>query len=832
MRVRERIVFMARVVCLAAVGLSLACASVAQKAVSPAELLGRPVGVDFQLADWREVSGYFAKLAADSPRVDIAKVGMTTEGRDFLLATISSERNLARLDEIKRNAALIADPRGLTEEQRQHALDGCVPIVMISNAMHSTETAAPQFAMELAWKLATSDEEPYASAREKLVVLILPCTNPDGLDHVVDWYRKTVGTPYEGSGLTKLYQLYAGHDNNRDWFMLTQAETRIVTELLYSTWHPHVYWDVHQQGSNAERMFVPPFRDPLDPNLDPAVMAGIGLLGTRAVLDMTREGLSGVATGVTFDQWWNGGNRNVPVRHNIIGLLTEAASVNVASPIFLKPSDLKAPGGKGSYAPSVNFLMPWPGGWWRLRNIIDYEQGFARSLLRSLAAEPRVWLASAMSAAQRAIDKGATDTPRAWVIPSDNSDRGAVRRLVDTLLCGGVEIHVAHDKLNVDGREYPAGSLVIRRDQPYGQHVADLFEVQHYPDGDPPYDVAGWTLPALLGVQRVEAMHPVQGELARVRTAAESVEKFASGAGADALSSADSDSWSAVFAKLGKGESLTWLAPNGVFAAGAKDVAHSENRVLHALPRVGLYSPWSGSNDEGWMRWLFDTAKLPYVTVRNEMLRPGKLRSVIDVLILPDVSSSTLDQGRAPGSAPDEFTGGLDPEGSIAIEEFVRDGGTLITIGDASAWAIKLFELPLSQSTKEKDMADFSCPGSVLRAIPESSWLTAGLPSSLALFFSGNTAWKVTDSKPGDHSITTLLRYAPTEVLISGWIRKPEAIADKAAWVRAEHGRGAIHLFAFSPHYRGWSQDTFQLLFRAILLDGILPDGTSLGRPK
>ena len=223
---------------------------------------------------------------------------------------------------------------------------------MISNAMHSTETAAPQFAMELAWKLATSDEEPYASAREKLVVLILPCTNPDGLDHVV--------------------------------------ETRIVTELLYSTWHPHVYWDVHQQGSNAERMFVPPFRDPLDPNLDPAVMAGIGLLGTRAVLDMTREGLSGVATGVTFDQWWNGGNRNVPVRHNIIGLLTEAASVNVASPIFLKPSDLKAPGGKGSYAPSVNFLMPWPGGWWRLRNIIDYEQGFARSLLRSLSAEPRV----------------------------------------------------------------------------------------------------------------------------------------------------------------------------------------------------------------------------------------------------------------------------------------------------------------------------------------------------------------------------------------------------------------------------------------------------------
>src|SRR5882672_4716872 len=561
MRVREQVPCMVRSTCSAVVGLSLVCGAAAQKTAAPAEHLGRAVGVDFQLADWREVSSYFAKLAADSPRVDLAKVGTTTEGRDFLLATISSERNLARLDEIKHNAALIADPRGLSEEQRQAAIDGCVPIVMISNAMHSTETAAPQFAMEFAWKLATSDEEPYASAREKLVVLILPCTNPDGLDHVVEWYRKTVGTPYEGSGLTKLYQLYAGHDNNRDWFMLTQAETRIVTELLYSTWHPHVYWDVHQQGSSAERMFVPPFRDPLDPNLDSAVMAGISLLGTRAVLDMTREGLSGVASGVTFDQWWNGGNRNVPVRHNILGLLTEAASVNVASPIFLKPTDLKAPGGKGAYAPSVNFLMPWPGGWWRLRNIIDYEQAFARSLIRSLSAEPRVWLASAMSAAQRAIDKGNTDTPRAWVIPSDNADRGAVRRMVDTLLLGGVEIDVARNKLDVDGREYPAGSLVIRRDQPYGQHVADLFEVQRYPEGDPPYDIAGWTLPALLGVQRVEAMHPVEGELARVRSAAESVEKFTTSAGADVLPSTDSDAWTAVFAKLGKGERLTWTSP-------------------------------------------------------------------------------------------------------------------------------------------------------------------------------------------------------------------------------------------------------------------------------
>jgi hypothetical protein len=237
------------------------------------------------------------------------------------------------------------------------------------------------------------------------------------------------------------------------------------------------------------------------------------------------------------------------------------------------------------------------------------------------------------------------------------------------------------------------------------------------------------------------------------------------------------------------------------------------------MPRVGLYSPWSGSSDEGWMRWLFDTSKLPYVTVRNEMIRAGKLASFVDVLVLPDVSTSTLDAGRAPGSAPSEYTGGLDPEGAIAIEEFVRDGGTLIALGGASSWAIQLFQIAVTDATKEKDASEFSCPGSVLRTIPEESWLTAGLSDSIAVFFSGNTAWKLQEGKKDEPAPKVLLRYAPTELLLSGWIKKPEVIAGKAAWVRAEHGKGSVHLFAFSPQYRGWSQQSFQLLYRAILLD-------------
>ncbi|MCH8825249.1 MAG: peptidase M14, partial [Planctomycetes bacterium] len=449
----------------------------AQNITTPDEHLGRPLGVDFQLADWDEVSSYYHKLANESPNVTTLKVGETTEGRDFLIAIISSPDNLANLDEIKQYSRILSDPRGKSQAQQKEAVENGKVILFVSCQMHSTETGGSQFSMQFIYDLATSNDEPYKSTRENVVVVVY-VTNPDGLDHVVNWYRETVGTPHEASSLLKLYQYYAGHDNNRDWFMLTQTETRIVTELLYLKWRPQIYWDVHQQGSKRERMFVPPFRDPLNPNLDPAIISGIDALGSRALLDMTRNGLAGISTGVSYDMWWNGGNRNVPVRHNIIGLLTEAASVNIASPIFIPLSELSAPRGLDGYVPSNQFPNPWPGGWWRLRDIIDYELSFGRSLLGSLSREPQTWLSNSLEAAQRAIDDANHSVPRAWLIPSDNRDPDAVRRLVDVLLLSGVEIHVTDAAIQADGRTYPSGTIVIFRQQPYGSHVKDLFEVQ------------------------------------------------------------------------------------------------------------------------------------------------------------------------------------------------------------------------------------------------------------------------------------------------------------------------------------------------------------------
>ena len=806
--------------------LALLCAAPAPAipqgvATSPAEHLGRPVGADFELADWQEVSGYFLRLAQESPRVIVERVGTTTEGRDFLLAAISSEENLGRLDEIRAAARRLADPRGLADEERARVLAAARPILFVSIAMHSTETAAPQLGMELAHLLATSDEEPYASARRELVVLIAPCLNPDGLDRVVAWYRRTVGTPYEAEGLLELYQHYAGHDNNRDWFMLSQAETRIVTELLYSRWFPQVYWDVHQQGSSGERLFVPPYRDPLNPNLDPGVIAAIGQLGARALFDMTREGFTGVSTGVSYDMWWNGGNRNVPVRHNIAGLLTEAASVNLASPVFLRRTDLRAPRGLGDYAPSNRFPAPWPGGWWRLRDIIDYEHGFARSLLASLAREPRLWLENALAAAERAIEQGRTDAPAGWLVPSDEHDVAAVRRLMDALLLSGIELHVAEQPFEADGRPWPAGSIVIRRDQPYGQHVKDLFEVQRYPDGDPPYDVAGWTLPLLLGVRRVELVAAPEAILRRATTLDEALAGFRPPPEPPLLDARDGDSWRAAFRHLAQGGTLAFgdEGERVVLDLAAEGVA---------APRIGLYSPWSGSMDEGWMRWVFDTFEVPYVRVRNEMVRAGDLRDFLDVLVLPGPSTRTLDAGRTPGTVPAEFAGGLAPEGAGAIADFVHGGGRLVAVGDSAAWAIELLRLPLVDVTRGERAGDFSCPGSVVRVVPEDAGdATLGLPPSLHVFFDRSAAWEIEpEEERADEAeargelpeVEVLLRYAPTRVLSSGWIRSPGTIAGRAAWVRADVGDGVVHLFGFRPQYRGWSQAAFALLFRALLL--------------
>jgi hypothetical protein len=811
--------------------LLLVCPCWAQKVIPPAEHLGHAVGADFRLPGWKVVSDYYRHLASATPHVKLQSVGKTTEGRDFLVATISSEENLERLEEIKRYTKQIADPRGLSNADKRQAVARGKVVLFITPAMHSTEVAATQMGMEFAWLLATSEEEPWRTARQTAVVVMTPTLNPDGLDHVSEWYLKNVHTPYEGAALPKLYQYYTGHDNNRDWFMLTQAETRHLSKLIYQDWHPQILWDVHQQGNLEERMFVPPFKDPLNPNIDPLTVAAVNLVGTRAVLDMTRDGLTGIATGVSYDNWYVGGNRNVPTRHHMIGILTEAASANLASPVFQPASALKNPLGKGKYERSNQFVAPWPGGWWHVRDIIDYELAFGRSLLSSINREPRLWLSNAMRAAEQSIERAKSGTS-AWLIPNDNLDRSAVRRLVEALLGTGVEVHVSKASFMADGHGYADGTIVLRTDQPYGNYVKDLFELQKFPPDEKPYDTCGWTLPLLLGIRRVEVVGPLKAELQLVKTADEALAGFRGDPRAkDGLhSAADADTWSAMVQELkaDRGTRLIIEGPNeGLFDPRNADNSNEKRPAainIRRMPRIGVYAPWTGSMDEGWLRWTLDHFKIPFVTVRNETLRAGELRDLFDVLVIPDVTRRSLDDGREPGSAPSELTGGLAPEGAIAIEAFVREGGKLVAWADSCSWVVEQFGLPVVEVTGESSGKGFLCPGSVLRGVVESSWITAGLPHDVSVFFDNSKGWREMTKAEMDKAqisarpVRTLLRYAPNRLLLSGKIDQPEVIEGRSAWLMAPHGEGTIHLLGFSPHFRGWTQQTMHLLFRALML--------------
>jgi len=338
-------------------------------------------------------------------------------------------------------------------------------------------------------------------------------------------------------------------------------------------------------------------------------------------------------------------------------------------------------------------------------------------------------------------------------------------------------------------------------------------------------------------------VQPFDAPLERVSDATRAVAPFApdprlASAPEGTLSTRDGGAWRKLARALRESPDRQWSFAAGGERAGLvlprEQAQEIDAPLALSLPRIGVYSPWQGSVDEGWTRWMLDASEIPFTSVKNEMLRAGALARFVDVLVLPSLAPALLDAGRAEGSVPPAYEGGLDPEGAIAIEEFVRSGGTLVTFGTSGTWAIELMALPLADETRpqagpataSESAVDFACPGSVLRVIPEPHALCADLPGSIGVFFSESSAWRVLSSEdakkasladPGN--VEVLARYAPTRLLLSGWIRGGERIEGDAAWVRVKHGKGRVHLFGFRPQFRGWTQASFPLFVRSLLLD-------------
>jgi len=838
---------------------------------SPEEFLGHKVGADRKLADYNQILAYFERLDKESGRISVLTIGKTTLGKPMIMAVITSEENMARLKTYREITKRLRDARGLTtEEAKRLSKEGKV-IIMITCSLHSSEIAASQMAMELAHKLVTGQVSlDVDRVLKEVIVLLVPTTNPDGHQMVTDWYRKYVGTKYEGGRMPWLYHHYAGHDNNRDWFMLNLAETKAITKVLYHDWIPQIHIDEHQMGETDARLFVPPFMDPPNPNVHPLLWQGVGLCGMSMAYDLQKNDFKGVVYGREYTGWWDGACDNTGWLHNTICLLSEMASVNIASPIYVDPTELP----KLNIEKRMQLPDPWPGGWWRLRDIVDYELSFSLSLIKTAFLHKEDFLYNFYKMCRDSIEKTEEEQPFAFVIPKTQHDYPSMLRMLDILMSGGAEIHKAKEDFVADGKTYPAGSFVVLMSQPYRPYVQTLLEKQKYPDMRlypggppiPPYDTAGWTFPLQMGVRCDRIHNPFKTNLTKLeKVLYSSMPPPQKNSSFIVLDSRLNNSYSIVFHLIKDKEdkveiyrSKDIIKKDGFNVAAGSFLIKNTPHIQAVIPgllekwhvkayvlesvneipktllkkhRVGLYQSWRSNMDEGWTRYVFDDMEIPFVTLHNKDFKATKkskvnLNSKFDVIVFADENSDVIKTGKPRQDSPydiystdmpPEYEGGIGKEGVEALKTFVEQGGILVTLNNACGLVFKEFNIPVRNILERVDRNKFICPGSILKIkVDNKSPIGYGMPKEAAAMFSRSLALR-TRIPSGEWDRKVVASYAKEDVLLSGWLLGEDVIARKAAVVDVTYKKGHIILIGFRCQHRAQSHGTYKFLLNALL---------------
>jgi hypothetical protein len=738
---------------------------------TPESVLGFVPGTDRKLVEWPTLVDYFRRLAAASDRVTFRDLGRTTNGAPFIAVVVSSATNLGRLDELLAINAKLADPRTIASDEERAALlrDGRA-IVLVTSSIHSTEVGGHLSPTVIAHRLASGTDPDVQRILDEAVLVLVPSLNPDGVNIVSRWYNATLGTEAEGTSPPELYHPYVGHDNNRDWYAFTQVETQITIDSLHNVWHPQIVHDMHQQGAFGSRLFLPPFLDPVEPNVDPLIVWGFNTLGTAMAWDLAGQGKRGVVVSATYDAW-------TPARayqhyHAGVRILSETASARLATPIEVRPEQLQGRRGFETDVASWNFPQPWEGGRWTLADIVEYQSAAALALLRQAAANRELWLRNFLAIGERAV-RGWEGWPRAFVVPREGQPEAALRTMLGILQRGAVEIRTALQPMSVDGRSYPAGTYVIDLRQPYGAFAKALLERQEYPDlrqypGGPPrapYDVTAHTLPLLMGVHVDRVRDTVTVPLS---------------------------------------EPVQIPSPSYAYAAVSQPAGRP----------IGLYRSFTAPMDEGWTRWVFDTWGVPYQSLEDSVIRAGGLHARFGAIVVPSMSGRQIERGLS-DSYPARYRGGLGTAGVQALREFVQAGGTLVTLDDASRWAIEAFSLPVRDASEGLDDQTFYAPGSIFRLhLRSGDPLAAGVPDTTIAWYEGGPLFEVSDTAAA--RAIGWYPQAGEDVLLSGWVLGPERAAGRGALVEARVGRGRVVLFGFRPQYRGQTLATYPLLFNAL----------------
>jgi hypothetical protein len=845
------------------------------KVTSPEEFFGFQMGADRKIARWDKIVEYFYLLEKQSNKIKVINMGPSTEGNPFLLSIITSAKNLKNLEKIRKMNAKLSDPRGLKEKKIEGLIQKGKAVVCQSMSLHATEIGGTQMAPELAYDLLTKEDEETQRILENVVFLMIPSFNPDGQIIVTDWYNKWLGTEYEGIGPPVLYHKYVGHDNNRDAFMTNMVESKYAAKILFTDWHPQAYQDHHHMGSYGARLYIAPYCEPIRPYADPLIWRELSWYGAHMAYKLEENEKTGIINDAQYAGWGHFGFHWIGNFHNITSMLTESASARLATPVYVHPSQLTSGGdstlrGFAHYKPQTNFPHPWLGGWWRLRDIVEQQKIASWALLDMAARNKETVLRNAYMKAKRQTERGAEETPKAYIISPFQHDSLTAAKLVEKLLVQGIEIKRAKKDFTVDGLTYPKGTYIIFLAQPKMGLIKNLLGKTLYPDdpwsregdGSPrrPYDTATDTMAEFMGV-RVDPIESIfKGSFEVVTEPPKPAGSVGSSTFGYLFDSRLNDSFKAANILLGKGVKLMRVdepvtVGGAVFPAGAfvasvgsegllKELAQDIGIDFHPFekeltvkvhdvkkPRVAMYQRYYGGNmDEGWTRFALEQFAFPYTTVMDKEIKEGNLAEKYDVLILPSdatpiITGENLEEYYArrargvgaPPKYPPEYRSGIGKEGVENLKKFVEEGGKLVTFNEACEFAIEKFGLRLFNVLKDVKPKDFFCPGSTLKAkVDNANPFGYGMPKDALLLFYSSLAFDIVPSDANEN-YEIIVQYPERGILQSGWLVGEEKIANKVAMVSAKQGKGKVILIGFRAQHRAQTHGTFKLLFNILL---------------
>lgn len=826
------------------------------KIVKPVDFFGFKPGADGELARWDKIVDYFWMLDKESDRVAVTDMGPSTEGNPFLKVIITSPANHTNLEDIRQTSMRLADPRGLSQAEIDALVKKGKAVSVQSMSLHATEVGGTQMAINLAYDLATKDDEEVMNILDNVVFVMVPCFNPDGEIMVTDWYYKSKGTEYEGSNYPSLYHLYTGHDNNRDAFAQNIVESRYMGQIIFHEWMPQSYQDHHHMGSYGARIQIAPYKNPVRPNIDPLVWRELNWYGANMAYQMDENGLDGVSSGAQYPGWGHYGYHWITNSHNIAGMLTESASAKLATPKYIDPTQLKGDGDivQPAYEQQTNFPSPWKGGWWRLSDIVDRQYMAAYALLDTMARNKDAILKNMATKALNQTKKGEESREYAFIIPEKQHDTGEVKHLISILRGQNIEVKRAVKEFAVGSATYPAGTYVVFCGQPKFGVIMSLLGETHYPDNQWTRDASGAltafdsatdTVAEYMNVAAIPACQKIEGQFETVSEVCNKIEMVK---GTKVVLSAKENSvFKTVNLLLKEGFKVYrivacpwrdfYVEGDAEKIAAVLEKAPTPHRVvekgwdelIEVKPlKVAMYQRYyNGNADEGWTRLVLENSGFEYTTVFDKDILNG-LKG-FDALILPSDSKGFL-MGPAAcpddpmmkrmmmfiGKQPPEYMSGLGKEGAAKIKEFVEKGGRLLAVNQSCDFAIEELGLGVKNIVAGVPAKVFNTHGSTLRAVVDHSCRTCyGMPNETYVFHWNGPVFEVADMFDADNYKISM-RYPQRDILRSGLLTGENLIAGKGAVVECKKGKGEVILYGIAPTNRAQTTGTFKLLFNML----------------